>query len=80
MHLFVICSPKLRLSEQANSLKGISSRRLKLEFPAISTVWSVRKRRAALWSPSYCIGPVGGTPIEILGQYIENHGPSEPLA
>ena len=69
VHLLVIYRPKVRLSELANSLKGVSSRRLKVEFPAISTVWSVRKSEGAIWSPSRFVGSVGGVPIEIVRQY-----------
>src|SRR5262249_2766344 len=36
-HLLVIYPPKVRLSELVNSLKGVSSRLLKVQFPAIST-------------------------------------------
>src|SRR5262245_15682358 len=60
-----------RLSELMNSLKGVSSRRMKQEFPAISTFWRVRKSKGHLWSPSYFVGSVGGAPITILRQYIE---------
>jgi len=56
-----------------NSLKGVSSRRMKQEFPAISTFWSVRKSKGHLWSPSYFVG--GGAPITILRQYIEGQNP-----
>ena len=47
VHLLVIYPPKVRLSELVNSLKGVSSRRLKVEFPAISS-WNVRKSEGAL--------------------------------
>ena len=80
VHLLVIYPPKVRLSEWVNSLKGVSSRHLKVEFPAISTVWSVRKSEGALWSPRYFVASVAGAPIEILRQYIENQGRSEPPA
>ncbi|HXW29071.1 MAG TPA: IS200/IS605 family transposase [Xanthobacteraceae bacterium] len=80
VHLLVIYPPKVRLSELVNSLKCVSSRLLKVEFPAISTFWSVRKSEAALWSPSYFVGSVGGAPIEILRQYIENQERSAPPA
>jgi REP element-mobilizing transposase RayT len=36
-----------------NSLKGVSSRLIKQEFPAISMFWSVKKSHGALWSASY---------------------------
>ena len=80
VHLLVIYPPKVRLSEPVNSLKGVSSRFLKVEFPAIPTFWRVRKSQGALWSSSYFIGSVGGAPIEILRQYIENQERYEPPA
>jgi putative transposase len=69
VHLLVNFPPKLRLSELVNSLKGVSSRLIKQEFPAISTFWSVRKSGGALRSPSYFVGSVGGAPITVLRQY-----------
>ena len=71
VHLLVNFPPKVRLSELVNSLKGVSSRRMKQEFPVISTFWSARKSGGVLWSPSYFVGSVGGAPITILRQYIE---------
>ena len=73
-HLLVFYPPKVRLSELVNSLKGVSSRRLKQEFPAINAVWSVHKSRGVLWSPSYFAGSVGGPPLDVLKTYIENQG------
>jgi putative transposase len=52
VHLLVNDPPKVRLSELVNSLKGVSSRRMKREFPAISTFWSVRESKGHLWSPN----------------------------
>jgi len=78
VHLLVNYPPKVRLSELMNSLKGVSSRRMKQEFPAISTFWRVRKSKGHLWSPSYFVGSVGGAPITILRQYIE--GQNRPSA
>lgn len=72
VHLLVFYPPKVRLSELVNSLKGVSSRRLKQEFPGIKAFWSVRKSRGVLWTPSYFAGSVGGAPLSILKQYIEN--------
>jgi putative transposase len=78
VHLLANSPPKVRLSELINSLKGVSSRRMKQEFPAISTFWSVRKSKGHLWSPSYFVGSVGGAPITVLRQYIE--GENRPSA
>ena len=74
VHLLVFYPPKVRLSELVNSLKGVSSRLLKKEFPEIASFWSVRKSRGVLWTPSYFAGSVGGAPLSILKQYIENQG------
>lgn len=71
VHLLVTYPPTVRLSDMVNSLKGVSSRRLKQEFPAIATFWSVKKSSGALWSPSYFVGSVGGAPLDVLKQYIE---------
>ena len=45
VHLPVFHPPKVRLSELVNSLKGVSSRLLKKEFPEIASFWSVKKSR-----------------------------------
>jgi putative transposase len=74
VHLLVNYTPKVRLSELVNSLKGVSSRRLKQEFPEILSFWSARKSRGVLWTPSYFAGSVGGAPLSVLKQYIENQG------
>ena len=74
VHLLVNYPPKVRLSELVNSLKGVSSRLLKKEFPEILSFWSVRKSRGVLWTPSYFAGSVGGAPLTLLKQYIENQG------
>lgn len=71
VHLLVNYPPKCRLSELVNSLKGVSSRRLKQEFPSIKAFWSVKKSRGVLWTPSYFAGSVGGAPLSVLRQYIE---------
>src|SRR5215469_1208652 len=78
VHLLVIYPPKVRLSELVNSLKGVSSRLLKVEFPAIFTFWSVRKSGGALWSPSYFVGSVGGAPIESSGSTSKTKGALTP--
>jgi putative transposase len=51
-----------------NSLKGVSSRRLRQEFPDLRQhYWRARR----LWSGSYFAGSAGGAPISVLRQYIE---------
>ncbi|WP_183325282.1 IS200/IS605 family transposase [Halomonas cerina] len=68
VHLLVIYPPKVALSRLVNSLKGVSSRRLKLMHPELV---KPAYQKNALWSPSYFAGSVGGAPISWVRQYIE---------
>jgi putative transposase len=68
VHLLVRFLPKVALSRLVNSLKGVSSRRLRQEFPDLRRhYWRANR----LWSGSYFTGSVGGAPITVLRQYIE---------
>lgn len=68
VHLLVNYPPKVCLSRLVNSLKGVSSRKLKLHHPELIKPAYMKN---ALWSPSYFAGSVGGAPISIIKQYIE---------
>lgn len=68
VHLLVHFPPKVALSRLVNSLKGVSSRRLRQEFPELARHYY---RANKLWSGSYFAGSVGGAPITVLRQYIE---------
>lgn len=72
VHLLVSYPPKVSISSLTNSLKGVSSRKLKLEFPEINQAWFVAKSKGALWSPSYFACSTGGATIESLKRYIQN--------
>jgi putative transposase len=67
-HLLVNYPPKVAVSTLVNSLKGVSSRMIRKKNSS-----SIRKMLwgGVLWSPSYFAGSCGGTPIEIIRQYIE---------
>ncbi len=68
VHLLVNFPPKVALSKLVNSLKGVSSRRLRQEFPElVQHYWRAQR----LWSGSYFAGSVDGAPISALQQYIE---------
>jgi len=68
VHLLVNFPPKVALSKLVNSLKGVSSRRMRREFPELERhYW----RAKHLWSGSYFAGSVGGAPLSVLRQYIE---------
>lgn len=68
VHLLVNFPPKVALSKLVNSLKGVSSRRIRQEFPDLARhYW----RTNQLWSGSYFAGSLGEAPINVLRQYIE---------
>jgi len=68
VHLLVTYPPTVRLSRLVNSLKGVSSRRLRQEFPELARHY-LRARR--LWSGAYFAGSVGGAPLNVQRAYIE---------
>ncbi|KDA43032.1 IS200/IS605 family transposase [Frankia sp. BMG5.23] len=68
VHLLVNFPPKVALSKLVNSLKGVSSRRMRQEFPGLTRhYWRANR----LWSGSYFAGSVGGAPLDVLRRYIE---------
>jgi putative transposase len=68
VHLLIHYPPKVQISKLVNSLKGVSSRRLKTDFENVESLCL----GSALWSPSYFAGSVGGAPLSTLKKYIEN--------
>ncbi|SDJ93884.1 putative transposase [Actinopolyspora mzabensis] len=68
VHLLVNFPPKVAVSKLVNSLKGVSSRMLRKEFEDLRFAYWKGVR---LWSGSYFAGSVGGAPISVVRQYIE---------
>ncbi|MGC4792009.1 IS200/IS605 family transposase [Micromonospora sp. DT178] len=68
VHLLVNFPPKVAVARLVNSLKGVSSRRLRQEFPDLVQHYY---RANKLWSGSYFAGSVGGAPLSVVKQYIE---------
>ena len=67
VHLLVNFPPKIAVTKLVNSLKGVSSRRLRQEFPdLVRHYWRANK----LWSGSYFAGTVGGAPLSEVKRYI----------
>ncbi|GAB3807648.1 IS200/IS605 family transposase [Micromonospora zhanjiangensis] len=72
VHLLVNFPPKVAVTRLVNSLKGVSSRRLRQEFPDLVHHYY---RANKLWSGSYFAGSVGGAPLSVVKQYIEQQNP-----
>ncbi|MGH3373567.1 MAG: IS200/IS605 family transposase [Actinoallomurus sp.] len=72
VHLLINHPPKVAVARLVNSLKSVSPRRLRQEFPDLVRHYHQANK---LWSGSYFAGTVGGTPLSAVKQYIEqqNH-------
>src|SRR3954449_11710316 len=66
VHLLVEVDPQLGIHRFVKLAKGRSSRLLRQEFP-----W-LRSRLPTLWTNSYFVSSVGGSPLAVVKQYIEN--------
>jgi putative transposase len=68
VHLLVKYPPKVALSVLVNSLKGVSSRRIRQAgFQEVrDMLWGEH-----FWSPSYCAVSCGGAPLEVVKRYIQ---------
>ncbi|MEO8970301.1 MAG: IS200/IS605 family transposase [Ktedonobacteraceae bacterium] len=66
VHVLLECDPQFGIHRLVRLLKGRSSRVLRQEFPVL-----VRKL-PTLWTNSYFLSTVGGAPLSVIKQYIEN--------
>lgn len=66
VHILVECDPQFGIAKLIRYMKGRSSRYLRQEFP-----W-LKRRLPTLWTNSYFVSTVGGAPISVIKQYIEN--------
>lgn len=66
VHLLVEVDPQFGIHRLVRLMKGRSSHHLREEFP-----W-LRKRLPTLWTNSYFVSTVGGAPLAVIKQYIEN--------
>ncbi|NBE79997.1 IS200/IS605 family transposase [Micromonospora rubida] len=68
VHLLVNFPPKVAPAKLVNSLKGVSSRRMRQEFPDLTHHYYQTNK---LWSGSYFAGSAGGAPLKVVHDYIE---------
>lgn len=66
VHVLVEVDPQFGIHRFVKAAKGRSSRLLRQEFP------SLKRRLPTLWTNSYFVSTVGGAPLAIVKQYIEN--------
>jgi putative transposase len=65
IHLLVEVDPQFGIHRLVKRIKGRSSRLLRQEFK------SLKSRLPTLWTNSYFVSTVGGAPLAIIKQYIE---------
>lgn len=67
IHILFSSKPQVQVSKFVNSLKGVSSRLLRKEFPELKRqLWG-----DSFWSPSYFIASVGNVSLDVLKRYVE---------
>lgn len=67
-HVHMLCEvdPQFGIHKFVRYTKGRSSRLLRQEFPKL------RSRLPTRWTNSYFVATVGGAPLAVIKQYIEN--------
>lgn len=71
VHLLVDVDPQFGIHALIKAIKGKTSRILRKEFPVLTT------KLPTLWTNSYFVSTVGGAPLEVIKQYIENQKTSQ---
>lgn len=66
VHLLIEVEPQFGIHRAVKRFKGATSRYLRLEFPHL------KSRLPTLWTNSYFVATVGGAPLEVVKQYIQN--------
>jgi len=69
VHLLINFPPIIALSKLVNSLKGVSSRRLRQNHPVRvqQFLWG-----GHFWSRSYFVSTAGGAPLSVIKTYVQN--------
>jgi putative transposase len=65
VHLLVSCDPQFGIHRAVKELKGYTSFKLRQIFASL-------RRMPSLWTNSYFVSTVGGAPLNVVKQYIEN--------
>ena len=71
VHLLVEVDPQFGIHKAIKLIKGRTSRILRQEFPYLKT------KLPTLWTNSYFVSTVGGAPLSVIKQYVENQKTSQ---
>ena len=69
IHILFSSRPSIAVSRFINSLKSVTSRRLRKEFPSVMKkyLWG-----GVFWSPSYFLASTGQVTLEAIRHYVES--------
>ena len=70
VHLLIAINPSVQPSKFINNLKTVTSRHMRKIYGEYlrQFYWGTN----AMWSRAYCLISVGGAPLSVLREYIEN--------
>lgn len=71
VHLLIEVDPQFGIHKAIKLIKGRTSRILRQEFPHLKT------KLPTLWTNSYFAATVGGAPLSVIKQYVENQKTSQ---
>jgi putative transposase len=66
VHVLCEVDPQFGIHRLVKNLKGVSSHILREKFKTLRT------RLPTLWTNSYFVSTVGGAPLAVIKQYVEN--------
>lgn len=66
VHLLMEVDPQFGVNNAVKLIKGHTSKVLREEYPHLKT------KMPTLWTNSYFVSSVGGAPLSVIKQYIEN--------
>lgn len=65
VHLLLEVDPQYGINKAIRHIKGVTSHTLRSEFPKL------KSRLPTLWTSSYFVSTVGGAPLSVIKEYIE---------
>lgn len=71
VHLLLEVDPQFGIHKAIKRIKGRTSHILREEYPELKT------KLPSLWTNSYFVSTVGGAPLSVIKQYIENQKTSQ---
>ena len=66
VHLLLEVDPQFGINKVVKQMKGYTSKTLREEYPHL------KMKMPSLWTNSYFVSTVGGAPLSVIKQYIEN--------